>query len=152
MVQTNNMSNILAEIYDCLNILGRAYIDCIPTDMYEKIKDNRSLDYVSKYNPEIGITEETFSKDAINILSGLDLKYWCTEEEKKEKTETYKKNEEKYQKELKEKYSVDDIFKNNEKVVEKKENVNIQTEKMVVYENKSIFGKIKEFIKNIFVL
>ncbi len=144
---------IWAEVYDCINILGEEYISKIPEDVYKSIEENRSLDYVSKYNEEEGITDDTFSKDAINVIAAMDLEYWCSEEEKKEKNELYSKNLEKKEAEAREKYNPDNVFKKPEKV----ETVNtIEVEEVTIdYDNQSmdmvvssdnIFKKIKNVI------
>lgn len=155
MVQESNVASIYAEVYDCLNILGESYISKLPEKLYEVIKSDRDMDYVSKYNSDIGITEDTFSRETFNIIAGLDLKYWCNEQEKQEKLEIYNKNEENYQQMIKEKYNPDNIFKKNNNsssssVNEVESSVSNSDTTSLVEVKPSLFTRIKNFFKSIF--
>ena len=115
MINQNTMSKVCSEIYDYLNILGEEFIKNIPKDLYKKLEENRDLSYISKYDESIGLTNDTYSNDAINFILMLDLKYWCTKVERINKISIYEKKEKEYQKELRKKFNQDDIFKSSEK-------------------------------------
>ena len=68
------------------------------------------------------------------------LNYWCNEEEKKELLEILNRNEQKFQKEAKEKYDIDKLFKTNKT----KEIINLP-EKV---ESENFINKLIKFIKN----
>lgn len=144
MINKETIPNICAEIYDYLNILGKEYIESLPKELYDNIEKNRDLKYISTYDENIGLTQNTYSEDAINIIMMLDLKYWCTIIEKIRKNKLYQQNEEKYQKDFKKRYNQQDIFKmpNKKDVQYDKSNTDI-----VDYKEswlKKIFKKIKE--------
>ena len=55
------------------------------------------------------------SKETVMFIAYLNLKYWCSKDEKKELLKIYKQNDEKIEQELKEKYNVNNLFKNKQK-------------------------------------
>lgn len=153
MVQEKKDLIICAEVYDCINILGKNYIDKIPPQLYKLLEENRDINYISKYDEKLGIKEDTFSQNALNILALLDLKYWCSEEEREEKIKIYNQNSIKKEEEAKEKYSIDNIFK---KTKTADDTVKIDDigekqveEKSLVVQNNNIFYKIKKFVLNL---
>ncbi len=79
--------------------------------------------------------------ETIDILALLKLNYWCNEEEKKELLELLNKNEQKFQKEAKEKYDIDKLFKTNKT----KEIINLPER----VESEKFVNKLIKFIKNI---
>lgn len=150
MIHKHNIANICAEVYDCLNLLGKAYIEKLPDKLYNAIEEKKDLNYVSKYNSDKGITEDTFSEETFNIIAALDLKYWCTESEKEEKINLYKNNEKEFLEKAREIYNVDNIFKNKAKNQPKEENIEIKNFQIVV-RKKKLFENIYGFIKRIFI-
>ena len=83
-----------------------------------------------------------------NILAVIYSNYWCDNEKKEEFNQRLKENDKRYQEELKEKYSTENLFKRKEKMVEKE---NIKQKEIIVIEPKeSIFKKLIKKIKSIF--
>lgn len=76
----------------------------------------------------------------------LYLEYICEDEnEKKELKKIYDLNEEKYQKQLSEKYNPDNIFKNN-----KEKNLPVQNNQLQIQKQKNTFiKKIINFFKKL---
>ncbi len=151
MIKEKLLPQICAEVYELLNVLGQDYIDALPKDIFQNISDKRDLNYENKFNINDGISSENFSKEAINILLGFDLKYWSPYKEKKEKMTIYKKNEAEYQAEINEKYNPNKLFEKQEKE-SFSNNTSDETENSqdtsLVISNKSIWEKIKSiFIK-----
>lgn len=149
MIQEKNFSNICSEVYECLNLLGSDYIDKIPQKIYEELENNRDKDYISKYDENKGITEETFSQDALNVLAALDLKYWCSEEERKLKEKLYFDNQKEQEEIAREKYNIEEIFKREEKEDENKLKIEkLDETALIEVEEEDIFTKIKNWIVN----
>ena len=134
-----------SEVNKILELLGNSYSDKIPSKIKEALKKEEDTEYVLDINKSI--KERKLKREAIAIISALNLQYWCINEEEKQRLKNiYYENGVKYQEELNEKYNTDNLFKNNNKktIVE-----NIEEKEMVVYSElpffKKIFAKIKKF-------
>ena len=88
-----------------------------------------------------------------SLITMIYLNYLCDETQKKNTQLILKNNEEKYQKELREKYNPDNIFNHNQVIKEKKEIENYtetkQNMQMIEYKE-SIVRKIINKILKIF--
>lgn len=152
MVQEKKDLIICSEVFDCINILGKKYIDKLPEKVYKELEENRDMDYVSKYNKNQGITEDTFSKEALNVLAILDLRYWCSEEEREQKQKIYYQNMITEEEEAKIKYDIENIFKkrkNRDLKEETNTQIHSEEEKSLVVQKENIFSKIKKIILDI---
>lgn len=152
MVQEKKDLIICSEVFDCINILGKKYIDKLPEKIYKELEGNRDKDYISKYDKNQGITEDTFSKEALNALAILDLRYWCSEEEKELKQKIYYQNMIKEEEEAKIKYDIENIFKkrkNRDFNEEVNTQIHSEEEKCLVVHKENIFFKIKKIILDI---
>lgn len=145
MINIANTSRAYSEVYEFINTLEDEYKSKVPRKIYLIIQDNRDKNYVPKYDKNQNVDNNTFSKEAIALISALNLQYWCNDVREKERLKkVYLKNSKIEQ----EKYSYDNLFKSNkieEKVVETQENVNI-----IEYKSENIFQKIFNIIKNLF--
>ena len=137
-----------SEVFAVLENMPNEYVSKIPKKIVKLFATKRIENYepnISKLNP---LDKNNLSKEAIVIIAMLNYQYWCPN--KKVKDELYKQylsNNENYQKEIEEKYSVDNLFKNKKNVtqIEQKE------ESVAMVECKeSIFRKIINKIKRIF--
>ena len=86
-------------------------------------------------------------KKTKSLIAMIYLNYLCDEEEKNNLNSILKSNEEKYQKELREKYNPDNIFKKNNQ--EAKEKIVEDNAQIKVYKE-PLFKRIINKIKNIF--
>lgn len=137
------------EILILLKYLPFKYTKMIPKKMLklfqtEKIENNEFI--IDLKNP---INKEFLSKETLEILAMLNYKYWCQDEiEKKKLYEIYNLNEERYQKELIEKYDIEKIFNKRKasKVIYKDE---ANTSLIEYKENffQKLINKLKRIIK-----
>lgn len=124
-------------------------LDLIDSEMKNKvsanfikfIKEEKDNNYKPNINPELPLEEQNILPETIDILALLKLNYWCNEEEKKELLKVLNKNEQKFQKEAKEKYDIDKLFKTNKT----KEIINLPEKG----ESENFIKKLIKFIKNI---
>lgn len=144
------------EVYTVLETLGDNYINKLPKDLYEFIRnesekhDRFILDKTKKISNQI-------SEDTIAFIAYLNLNYWCTENEKNELIKIYKENDLKEEEKKKEKYNIDNIFENNlNKNVSEKESTledSKTTNELIIYEEekwyKKLFEKVSILIKKI---
>ena len=135
------MAKAYSEVYSFLNIAGEEYINKIPIKLYQVIENNRDFNYNPVYKSNQIMTREMISKEALSLIAGLNLQYWCEEEEKKRLKECYIENERKEQV----KYSYENLFKkepNKETVIENET-------ALITYEKKSsVFWKLIKRIKS----
>ena len=149
MVQLNSRKTY-SEIYEILNILGKEAIDKLPHKLYSLIENEMDKEYKPFLLDGNGLVDETkISQEAIALFAVLNMKYLMQdEEEKKELLKIYRKNEENYQTELREKYG---IFKNRNTVnVNHTKSENQESVSLIKYEEDKWYKKLFNIIKKIF--
>ena len=146
----------LTELYVILNYMNNEYINKLPKKLINFIGENKDNSYTPSINKNIPINEQNLKKDTKVLLSLLYRNYWCDQENKLRLIEEDYEQKEKYEKELKEKFSTENLFKNNtrqnniikEEISNSNENV-----QMIEYKEQNIFstiiGKIKVFFSKI---
>lgn len=149
-----NSKKSYSEVFAILNILGNEFIDKIPNELYEFIKNERDIEYEPDILTTEGILDEKkISKEAIAIFAVLNLKYIVSnEKDKKEMLNIFHENEIKYQLELQKKYDSNNIFSKDEIDTEVKKDNNIENGENSLLLNckETIWKKFLNKIKNIF--
>ena len=143
---------IYSEVYQILNLLGNEYIDKLPTSLINMLREKRETNYNPVYTDNIPLNQQNIKKETMTIIVLLYLNYWCEDDnEILEVKNILRKNENEYQKELREKYNPYNIFKNG---IQKTEDISHNTikEKAMIPYKESIFVKIINRIKDIFHL
>lgn len=111
------------EVLEILEHMDNKYVEKIPFELIDFFNKNASKEYKFKLNETIPFEEQVLKETTINILAMLNLNYWCEDEEhKKELLEKYYNNELIYQQELNKKYSTENLFKKQKKII----SVNVQ--------------------------
>ncbi|MBQ6992214.1 MAG: hypothetical protein IJN50_04835 [Clostridia bacterium] len=140
----------LVEVDEVLNYLSEENLNKIPEDIRNLIKENKDKNYTWKFDEKKELKEQDLSKDTIIILSYLNMEYLLNEEQKKLMEQIYELNEKKQIEERKEKYKVDEIFKNKEATNQQINEIkDIQEQSIIEYKEnifKRIIKKIKEFL------
>lgn len=107
-----------AEIDEFLELLDEQTRNEVPIKLRQLFKEEKDKEYHKQINLDIPIKEQNLKSETLALIALLNLQYWCKDENEKERLkQVYSNNENKYQKELEEKYSVDNIFKNNKETV-----------------------------------
>ena len=147
MINTS-YANAYKEVLIVLNNLIKEDYEKIPKEYIEFLETNANPDYDFKYDSSKAFNEQELLDDTKYILFGLFEKYGATEVQKL-KIKAFKNNyNEKLEKEKREKYNPDDIFKKNnlnENINEIKESVQI-----VEYKEQRWYEKIFAKILKIF--
>lgn len=130
-----------------------SYFNKLPEKFIKFVENNMDKDYRPNISENIPISEQELKKDTKVLLSLLYRNYWCDEEEKErlKQEDIIKKIE--YEKELREKYNPDNIFKDSKKIevtvenddVENRETALVEYSEMKWY--RKIFNKILSFFK-----
>lgn len=138
----NKYSKALKEVYYILKISSQEEIEKIPEEIIELIKENMDKDYEPKIDFEENF-EKSVLEETLVILALLYRDYLASAEER-EKLLSQEKIEIEKQRE---KYSIDNIFKNQKITKESNDNVEnkiIESKKEKWYEN--IINKIKNML------
>lgn len=132
------------EVYSILGLLGKEYINKIPKSLYSIIETKASNIKELKYKSLKEINKDNIQKQSLAMIALIHSNYWCeSKEEKDELNQIFVSNSIKNEREKREKYNPNNLFKESLNEEEKKE------EAIVVYKKplwKRIISKIKNFI------
>lgn len=138
-------SQSCSEVYDIIYKMN--LYDKIPKSFIELIKSNRNPEYKVNIDYSRNINEQNLQKGTRIILALIYRDFLCSSEKKEELRVKDKEELLKIEKELREKYNPDNIFKkkevNEEKIVENREIIEYKEEKFW----KKILKKIISFLK-----
>lgn len=152
MVSTE-YSEAIVEVLDILHYSEDDIIEKIPKKLIEFWERNKSTTYNPNLDHSKPINEMKLKDKTKSLITMIYLNYLCDETQKKNTQLILKNNEEKYQKELREKYNPDNIFNHNQVIKEEKEIENYtetkQNMQMIEYKE-SFFTKIKNIVLNFF--
>lgn len=137
----SNLKKAFSEVDMILDLIDSEMKNKVSANFIKFIKEEKDNDYKPNINPELPLEEQNILPETIDILALLKLNYWCNEEEKKELLKVLNKNEQQFQKEAKEKYDIDKLFKTNKT----KEIINLPEKG----ESENFIKKLIKFIKNI---
>lgn len=143
---TDSYARAYVEILEIINHMGEEYKRKIPSKLLNFFEENKDLNYT--YQLTKTTNNGVFLDETISLLSMLESKYWATPEEKAILDKALKDNEIEYQKQLKEKYNPDNLFKKQDKM-KNNEEVTTNEVAMTVYKE-SIFKRFINKIKSIF--
>ena len=137
----SNLKKAFSEVDMILDLIDSEMKNKVSANFIKFIKEEKDNNYKPNINPELPLEEQNILPETIDILALLKLNYWCNEEEKKELLKILNKNEQQFQKEAKEKYEIDKLFKTNKtkEIIDLPEKV----------ESENFIKKLIKFIKNI---
>ncbi len=144
-------SEAITEVIDILDHMERFYIDKIPEKFKQFLIENKSKDYESKLDHTKKLKDINLKQKTRDILSIMYLTYWSNPNEKAEFENLLQENEGKYQEELSEKYNPNDIFKKPSQENNSIENIVANETTAMVEYKESIFKRIINKIKSIFI-
>ena len=108
-----------AEVDYIINHMNEKYRDRVPEKMLAFFHDYKDPNYEVHVDPYVPLQKQGLKRYTLEILALFHLKYWCDDEErKKELYGLMLQNQERLEKQMREKYSVEKLFDNaNAKVV-----------------------------------
>lgn len=143
------LKNAYREVNQILNLLGNGYKQKIPSKiltLFEQNGEATSLEDDSKKNIanwSNAIKNGKISRNALVILSILNMKYWASEEEKQRLKAIYYENEKEYQDKI-------NCYKSQDWIKRSKIGEDAQEEvSLVKIQEDSIWTKIKMFLKSL---
>ena len=91
--EKKEQSMIYSEVYGILNMLGKDYIDLIPKEVYNTIKENKNPNYTPVYDINKPLSKQNIRKRTASFMAMLHYDYWCkSDKEKAELNEMLEKN------------------------------------------------------------
>ena len=145
-------SEAAVEVLDILNHTNKEDVAKIPQSFIKFLTNISSKSYKVKFNHEHPINGLNLKKQTRELLGFIYITWWCDKEErekyKKLIQESNIKNEE-----IKEKYNVNDIFKNKKEKQEHKiiQNENVMKTSIAEYKKENIFKRVLNKILSFFV-
>lgn len=149
---SQNIKEAYSEIDEFLKLLDEEDRNKVPEYLRMFFKDNKDPEYVKEIKKDIPIKQQNLKEETLALIALLNLKYWCDNEEERQRLiKIYSENEEKYNEILEKDKISDVIFKTNkEQEINNKKLENLQNVEISKYRKKSFFEKLIEKIKNIF--
>lgn len=141
----NTVKDIYSEVYAILNMLGKEYINKLPKDIYNIIKEEKSTEYNPVYETTVALDKQDVKKETISIIAFLHLNYWCNEDEKIKLRELFDENEDKYQEEQEVEQEDEEIQDDNNEIEIGKEFLS-----MIVYKEENFAQRIFNKIRRLF--
>ena len=144
-------SEAAVEVLDILNHTNKEDVARIPHSFIKFLTDISSRSYKPQFNHEQPINGLNLKKQTRELLGFIYITWWCDKEErekyKKLIHESNIKNEE-----IKEKYNVNDIFKNKKEKQEHKiiQNENVMKTSIAEYKKENIFKRVLNKILSFF--
>ncbi len=147
----NTVKDIYSEVYAILNMLGKEYINKLPKDIYNIIKEEKSTEYNPVYETTVALDKQDVKKETISIIAFLHLNYWCNEDEKIKLRELFDENEDKYQEELKQQEE-QEVEQEDEEIQDDNNEIEIGKEflSMIVYKEENFAQRIFNKIRKLF--
>ena len=133
-----------SEVLEILKYISSEEYNKIPIDMLEMFKDNAEKNNDFEYNPDKTLKEQEISETARALIAVLFRDYWATEEQREKIIRVQQQERIRIENEKQEKYKSEDIFKNNNKVLEKEEVALIKVKEQKWYK------KVLDFFRKIF--
>ena len=147
----NKYAKAYKEVLEIIKYFPEEEYNKIPKEKIEFYKENMDKKYDFSIDPTVDLSKQNISKEANAIIIALFQDYFATEEQKEKIEEILKINEQKAEREKKEKYNPEDLFKNKSNI--DKKSVNIQEnsqetsqETSLVEYKENFFTKFKNFI------
>ena len=146
MIQTDKVTYKMAytQVLEILKRLPKEEVAKIPTEEIEFLKENCDKTYKYIVSPNARLEECQISRKAYAILVVYFKKYFATEIQKQKLDVILKNNQIAIEKEKREKYGVDNLFKENK--LEQEENKKVE----IVPYKESFFKRVLNRIKKIF--
>lgn len=135
----------LVEVLEILNFLEDEDRKKIPDDLIKFFEENKSKTYVANITYEEDINKLNLKDKTRQILAGLYLDYLCTDENEKNEYKKVLRNQKyKYEENLKENYSGNNLFENDKSTP-------VSSDKqLTVIKKENIFAKIWNKLKSLF--
>jgi len=139
MIITEEYRYSISEVLDILKHTKEEEIEKIPIEIIRKLNANKDENYVSHIDFTKELKESNISKQAMNILGYIYREYLCNEEEKQKYDKILLENHIKIEKNKKDNYKNQEIFKRQERNIENSLIVKENIFKRIIFKIKAYF-------------
>lgn len=136
------------EIYDIILHMEQELYNKIPKSFINCIKQNTESEYKTHIDYSKSINEQELLKDTKIILSLIYRDYLCDETERKDIIKQEREELKQREKELREKYNVDNLF--NKNVPDNNNDTQNNENQLIKYEDKNFLSRIIYKLKKFF--
>lgn len=140
-------SEAITETLDILKHTRKEDVDKISSRFMDYLEANASKTYKPELDHTKKIKDMQLNRKTKAILAIIYKKFWCNSEKQEQFNRVLKENEIKREKELREKYNPDNLFKDKKPKIE-----TIDNSMAIVEYKESFFTKLIKKIKNIFYI
>lgn len=145
MTITKDIREAYSEIDIFLSLLTDEQINMIPDTLKELFKREKDPDYIKGIDPSVPIEDQNLKPETLALIAFLNLKYWCTDEEEKERLrKVYSQNQELCDSTLQVGYNPEEMFK------DKNQEVNEEETQITEYKKETFFKKLFNKITKLF--
>ena len=142
---------VCTEISTIIKYMPKEYQNKIPTNVMEFFEKNKTNNYKVNINPNNIFDKSNIKEETLAIIAMLNIKYWCPNENlKKQLIKKYDENEKQYQREIRETYNTDNLFKNRNNSQLYTDRVSTEESAILEYKEKNFLQRLFEKIKNLF--
>ena len=143
------------EVLDIIKHMDKTLVSKIPQKMINLLTENSSKEYKVELDYTKSLKEMNLKPKTSAVLTLIFINYLCDPEKREEYINKLNENEKKYQEELNEKYSYDNLFNSKKGIDEENKTQKISktissNTEMIEYKEKNIIDKIFEKIKQLF--
>lgn len=137
---------VCSEVYDIIQHMKKELVNKIPNSFINLIKQNRDENFIVNIDYSKRINDQELQRGTRVILSLIYRDYLCSKEQREELIKKDKEELKIIEEQLRKKYNLDNLFKNNKNKLEKIEE---KETTMVIYEETIIqkfLNKLKEIL------
>lgn len=144
-------ANAMAEVLHYLKGIRQEDIDKIPRKFMIFLEENASKDYICNFDYNKSLRDIKVLDETRGIIGTICLNYWCVTDEQKEiYLSKLQENEKSYQEELREKYNLDNIFKDSKIYTAQNSHEPMVKETAMIEYKEPVLSKIINWIKELF--
>ena len=144
-------ANAYSEILEILKYISIDDYNKIPKSKINLFENYANKEYTFKYNPQKTLDEQYISKRAKAIILILFRDYWATDIQRNKMLSNQKSQKEQLEKNKRDLYNPDNLFKKQKNEVLNYANSNTTKETAIIaYKEKSFLQKLFDKIKNLF--
>lgn len=147
----DNYAKAYKEIIEILKYIPEESVNKIPREMIEMFKTKQLVTYDFKIDTEKTFEEQELLEETKAILANIFRDYWATDYQKAKIIEKENQDREECERQKRERYNPNEIFKNKQQDinVQKNLNENYNSKLPIEIQKQNIFQKLIVFIKKI---
>lgn len=127
-----------AEVDYIINHMNIKYKEMVPEKMLKFFSEFRDPNHIVEINPYVPLDKQGLQRYTLEIIALLHLKYWCeNEERKKELYDIMLRNQQKLDAQMKDRFSIENLFENTTAVDEKED-----------YSTPKVIQKFEQYTEN----